>query len=77
MGKSVHSHIEWCIIRFANGRFERARDGYKSQENAKKGIPSVAREYLAKGGSAGASYAIGSYMVGDAVVRTKFISGCA
>lgn len=77
MGKSVHTHTEWCIVRFANGRFERARDGYKSPENARKGIPSVAKQYLAEGGDRNATYAVGSYTVGNAVVQSAFKRCCA
>lgn len=72
MGKSVHSHTEWCIIRCHNGRFTRARDGYKSYANATRSIPSVDREYQENGGGEGATYAIGSYTVGEAVVRSGF-----
>ena len=72
MGKDIQSHTEWCIIRFSNGVFERARDGYKSAENAKRGIPSAAREFVANGGSRDATYAIGSYSVGMVVVRSGF-----
>lgn len=72
MGRTVHSHTEWCIIRFHKGRFERARDGYKSAENAQKSIPSVAKAYIEEGGGEGATYAIGSYTVGEVVVRSGF-----
>ena len=70
-------HTEWCIIRFAHGRFERVKTGYKNMENAQKGIPAVARAYLKKGGDRGALYAVGSYTVGMSVARTEFRRYCA
>lgn len=73
MSKSMKTHKEWCIVRFAFGRFERARDGYKTPENARKGIPSVAKEYQEKTWyDRNATYAIGQYIVGNAIVCSPF-----
>ena len=72
MRNNLEPHVEWCVIRFVNGRFERARDGYKTADNARRGIPSVAKAYLAEGGDKNATYAVGSYSVGNVVVRGKF-----
>lgn len=77
MGKNIHSHTEWCIVRFAKGKFERAREGYKSAANARRGIPSAAREYLAEGGDRNATYSIGRYLVGDVIVDGAFLRVCA
>lgn len=71
------THTEWCIIRFAHGKFERVKTGYKTKENALKSIPAVARAYLAKRGDHGAMYAVGSYNVSMTVTRTEFRRYCA
>ncbi len=73
----LQAHTRWCIIRSWNGRFERVREGYKSAENARKGIDSVARADRAEGVDARATYAVGSYTVSNAVVRGGFRRGCA
>ena len=70
-------HTEWSIIRFAHGRFEQVKAGYKNMENAQKGIPAVARAYLDRGGDRGALYAVGSYVVGQTMARTVFRRYCA
>ena len=65
-------HTEWCIVRFSHGRFDIVRNGYKSSENARRGIASVSRACIAGGGDRNATYAIGSYTVGSVVVRSAF-----
>ena len=52
MGREMTTHTAYCIVRFAKGKFERVREGYKSAENAIRGIPSAAREYLEESGGA-------------------------
>lgn len=72
MSGFMGAHTEWCIVRSANGRIERARDGYKSAANARRSIPAVAKAYRADGGDANATYAVGRYMVGAAVPAEGF-----
>lgn len=72
MGNSIRSHAAWCIIRLCNGRFERVREGYSSAENARRGIPFVAARHVAEGGDRSATYAVGRYIVGDAVPISGF-----
>lgn len=77
MGNEVQSHTAWCIVRFAHGRFERVREGYKSAVNARRSIPSVAKAYLDEGGDRTATYAVGKYTVGSVVVEGSFTRCCA
>ena len=73
MPDSIHSHTEWCILRYSHGKIENVRKGYKSAENARRGIPFVARADAADPLHKDASYTIASYFVGDAVARGGFI----
>ena len=77
MGREITSHTAWCIVRFANGKFERVREGYKSAVNARRSIPSVAKAYIDEGGDANATYAIGRYTVGGVVIQDAFRRCCA
>ncbi len=77
MGRSVHSHTEWCVVRFFNGRFERVREGYKSAANARKAIPFAVKEHIAEHGNRSAIFAVAKYTVGEAVVQTDFTRCCA
>lgn len=69
---SIEAQVRWCIIRFANNRFERAKDGYRSMENAQKAIPSIAKAYADKGGDRSAMYAVGKYNVGKVIAVSRF-----
>lgn len=77
MGREMTTHKAYCIVRFANGRFERVRDGYKSAENAARSIPSVARAYIDEGGDRSATYSVGQYTVGNVVILDRFKRYCA
>ena len=77
MGREMTTHTAYCIVRFANKRFERVREGYKSASNARRSIPSVAKEYLEETGDGSATYTIGEYTVGSVVVRGEFRRFCA
>ena len=68
----LQAHTRWCIVRYYHGRFERVREGYKSAENARKGIDSVVRADMADGIDASATYAVGSYTVGTVVVHGAY-----
>lgn len=70
--KSIEAQVRWCVIRFANKRFERAKDGYRSMENAQKAIPSLAKAFADKGGDRSAQYAVGRYQVGKVMAVTNF-----
>ena len=70
-------HTEWCIIRFANGKFERVKTGYKNMENAQKGIPAIAKAYIDGGGDCNATYTVGEYTVGNVVILDRFKRYCA
>ena len=76
MGMEVYSHTEWCIVRFANGRFERVREGYKSAANASRGIPFVVKADIADG-IVGATYSVGYYSVGSVITQGGFRRYCA
>ena len=73
----LQSRREWCIVRFSKGKFERVRDGYKSAKNAERGIPFVEKAFIAEGGDRSATYAVGSYLVGNVTVHGTFRRGCA
>lgn len=77
MGREMTTHTAYCIVRFANGRFERVRDGYRSAKNAQKGIASVLKEYKDAPGEAGATYSVGKYAVGSVVIQDTFRRYCA
>ena len=77
MGNGLYPYTAWCIARFANGRFERVREGYKSAENARRSIPSVAKAYLDEGGDCNATYTVGEYTVGPVVLLDRFKRYCA
>lgn len=77
MGREVTAHTAYCIVRFANKRFERVREGYKSAENARRSIPAVAKAYIDGGGNRNATYAVGQYTVGNVVVLDSFKWYCA
>lgn len=77
MSNDISGHTAWCIVRFANGRFERVRDGYRSAKNAQRGIASVLKEYKDAPGEAGATYSVGKYAVGSVVIQDTFRRYCA
>ena len=73
MSTPIHSHYEYCIVRFSKGGFANVRTGYKTKRNAERGIASAARENLAEGGDPSATFAVGRYMVGDVVAISDFM----
>lgn len=77
MGREMTMHTAWCIVRFANGRFERVREGYKSASNARRSIPALAKAYIDGGGDCNATYTVGQYTVGNVVILDRFKRYCA
>lgn len=77
MGRDMTTHKAYCIVRFANKRFERVREGYKSAENARRSIPALAKAYIDGGGDCNATYTVGEYTVGNVVILDRFKRYCA
>ena len=77
MGREMTTHTAYCIVRYANGRFERVREGYKSAANAMRSIPSVAKADRGDGVDGNATYAVGRYMVGSVIAQGDFRRYCA
>ena len=77
MGREMTTHTAYCIVRFANKRFERIREGYRSAENARRSIPSVVKADRAEGVDCNATYTVGEYTVGNVVILDRFKRYCA
>lgn len=72
MARSIHSQVAWCVIRYLNGTAERVREGYKSAATARRSIPFLSKASVVEGGGRDARYAVGRYMIGEAVAIEPF-----
>ena len=72
MAEGMQSHWEWCVVRNSMGRLTRARAGYKSQRNAAKAIPSVAKEWAEREPDKYATYCVGRYLAGSVAMVSVF-----
>lgn len=77
MGREMTTHTAYCIVRFVNGIMERVREGYRSESNAMRSIPSVVKADRAEGVNGYATYAVGQYTVGNVVILDRFKRYCA
>lgn len=73
MAIAMDGTTEWCILRHRNYYgFDVVKRGYKSQENAQKGLPVIANKLKRELGGVNATYAVGRIAISAPVVVTAF-----